>query len=249
VDILTATLAQRPDLAPLLGTFNPWPQFMKEDPIGSLYYADPVQAYPDFVLVAVDREQPDRLLAKGFSVPFTWDGDPATSLPAEGWDGVIVTATMDRLAGRRGNLVSALEISVRPDLRNTGLSHIMLQAMRDNVNALGFTSLVAPVRPNGKHLQPELSIEDYAGLRRDDGLPVDSWLRTHVRAGGTVVGFSARAMTIAGTLAQWRAWTGLPFDATGPVTVPEALVPVHCDVARNYAIYCEPCVWVHHKLS
>ena len=69
--------ASGPDLAPLLDGFNEWPAFMRQDPIGSLYYADPVAAYPEFVLVAVDRAQPDRLVAKGYSVPFTWDDDPA----------------------------------------------------------------------------------------------------------------------------------------------------------------------------
>ena len=248
MDVLVATVAERPDLAPLLDGFNEWPAFMRQDPIGSLYYADPVAAYPEFVLVAVDRAQPDRLVAKGYSVPFTWDDDPAEVLPENGWDGVIVEATLDRLAGRRGNLVSALEISIRPDLRGQGISEVMLAAMRENARVLGFGSLVAPVRANGKHLHPDMSIKEYAALRREDGLPVDPWLRVHVRAGGTIVGVVARAMAIAGSLAQWREWTGLPFDATGPVTVPEALVPVLCDVEQDYAVYVEPGIWVHHRL-
>jgi GNAT superfamily N-acetyltransferase len=248
VDLLIATVAQRPDLAPLLGDFNPWPRFMRQDPVGWLYYADPVTAYPDFVLVAVDPDRPDRLVAKGYSVPFTWDEDPAESLPEDGWDGVIVAAAVDRLAGRRGNLVSALEISVRPDLRGRGVSDLMLAAMVDNAGALGFPGLVAPVRPNGKHLHPDVSMRDYAATCRDDGLPVDPWLRVHVRAGGRIVGVAPRAMTIAGSTADWREWTGLPFDTTGPVTVPEALIPVYCDVEQDYAVYCEPAVWVHHRL-
>jgi len=24
---------------------------------------------------------------------------------------------------------------------------------------------------------------------------------------------------------------------------------VYCDVAQDYAVYCEPCVWVHHALA
>jgi GNAT superfamily N-acetyltransferase len=249
VDVLIATVAERPDLAPLLGDFNAWPAFMRQDPVGSLYYTDPVEAYPEFVLVAVDRDHPDRLAAKGYSVPFTWDDDPAVSLPEDGWDGVILYAALDRFAGRRGNLVSALEISIRPELRGQGLADKMLAAMRANAASLGFASLVAPVRPNGKHMHPDMSIAAYAAVRRDDGLPVDPWLRVHVRAGGTIVGVSARAMTMAGSTAQWREWTGLPFDTTGPVTVPEALIPVQCDVAQDYAVYCEPCVWVHHRLT
>jgi hypothetical protein len=109
--------------------------------------------------------------------------------------------------------------------------------------------LVAPVRPSAKHRHPDVSIVEYANLRRDDDLPVDPWLRVHVRAGGKITGVSVRAMTIAGTLADWRGWTGLPFDTTGPVEVPGALVPVHCDVVHDHAVYCEPCVWVHHRLS
>ena len=249
MDIQIATVAERPELAPLLWDFNPWPQFMRQDPVGDLYYVDPETTYPEFALVAVDRDRPDHIVAKGFSVPFTWDEDPTVSLPDNGWDGVILAAALDRFEGRRGNLVSALEISIRPEARGQGLADQMLAAMRSNAAALGFASLVAPVRPNAKHLQPTMTIADYAALRRDDGLPVDPWLRVHVRAGGSIVGVSPRAMTIAGSLAQWREWTGLPFDKTGPVTVPEALIPVHCDVANDYAVYCEPCVWVHHRLA
>src|SRR5688572_31427182 len=99
---------------------------MRQDPVSSLYYVDARTTYADFVLVALDRADPDRLVAKGYSVPFTWDADPARSLPDHGWDGVILAAALDRFAGRRGNLVSALEISIRPDRRGQGLSDVML---------------------------------------------------------------------------------------------------------------------------
>ncbi len=55
-------------------------------------------------------------------------------------------------------------------------------------------------------------------------------------------------MTVSGTLEQWRAWTGLPFDTEGPVEVPGALVPVHCSPAHGYAVYTEPNVWVRHRV-
>lgn len=243
MDLLVTTAERRPDLTPLLDDFNDWPAFMRRDPMSPLYYRDVISAHPGFVLIAVDRARPDRLVAKGYSVPFTWEHD---TLPAGGWDEVVLTATHDRLAGRTGTLVSALEISIRPDLRGEGLSSVMLAAMRHNTAERGYSGLVAPVRPSAKHRHPHLPIRDYADLRRDDGLPADPWLRVHVRAGGRVAGVSVRAMTIAGGLADWREWTGLPFDATGPVEVPGALVPVHCDTAHDHAVYCEPCVWVRH---
>ena len=39
-----------------------------------------------------------------------------------------------------------------------------------------------------------------------------------------------------------------PFDESGPVVVPGALVPVQCSVEHDYAVYVEPAVWVHHRL-
>src|SRR5207244_13068487 len=121
------------------------------------------------------------------------------------------------------------------DVRGVGFSRAMLGAMCDKARDLGFDSLVAPVRANGKHLVPEMSIAEYAALTREDGLPMDAWVRVHVRAGGTIVGVAARAMAVAGSLAAWREWTGLPFDASGPVAVPGALVPAMCDMSQNHA--------------
>ncbi len=56
-------------------------------------------------------------------------------------------------------------------------------------------------------------------------------------------------MIVTDSLAQWRHWTGQPFDTDGPVVVPGALVPVHCSLAHDHAAYVEPNVWVHHPLG
>jgi hypothetical protein len=64
-----------------------------------------------------------------------------------------------------------------------------------------------------------------------------------------VIGVNPTAMLIAGSLAQWRGWTLLPFDTDGGVEVPEALVPVHCDLTHDHAVYVEPCVWIQHDLT
>ena len=36
---------------------------------------------------------------------------------------------------------------------------------------------------------------------------------------------------------------------TGPVLVPKALAPVHCDVEHGVAAYVEPNVWVVHRIA
>ena len=246
VDLLVATIAERPDLAPLLDRFpvEAWPEFMYWDPFAGLHYGYVEQHYAEYTLVAVDRDAPDVAVAKAYSTPFTWDGD----LPDAGWDCVVRRAAHDRLQGRTGTMASALEITIRPDLRGTGLSSVMVDGLRRNAARLGHDELVAPVRPSGKHTEPTTPMAEYAARVRDDGLPVDPWLRVHVRAGGEIIAVAPYSMTIPGTLAEWRKWTGLPFDTTGPVIVPGALSPVHCDVRSDHAVYVEPNVWIRHRL-
>ncbi|MFC4057817.1 N-acetyltransferase [Planomonospora corallina] len=242
-----STLAERPELADAIWAMdNPWPAFMMHDPVAALYYDVCVSAYPEFVLVAEDGAEPGRLVARAFSVPFTWDRE---ELPDGGWDTAILRAWRTRRTGEKPDAVTALEIAVRTDLLGTGLSPILLGALRENAARLGFTELLAPVRPNAKHLEPRAPMAEYASRTRPDGLPADPWLRVHVRAGGEIVKVAPRSMTVSGTLAEWRQWTGLPFDAPGPVEVPGALTPVHCDPAQDHAVYVEPNVWVRHPLT
>jgi hypothetical protein len=115
--------------------------------------------------------------------------------------------------------------------------------MKHTAQAAG---LVAPVRPTRKHEHPATPMADYA--RRTHGLPAGPWLRTHVRAGGRVTGIAPASMVVAASLAQWREWTGLPFDADGPVIVPGALVPVQASLAHDHAVYAEPNIWVRRPL-
>jgi GNAT superfamily N-acetyltransferase len=247
MDLDITTMAERPDRHELWGQLeNFWPAFMTADPTGGFYYGYLEQHFPEHCLLAVDTAT-GQAVAKAHSVPLVHDGDVADGLPEGGWDWAIRRSVHDRLRGGTPTIVSALEILVRPDLRGSGLSGRMLTAMRGNAARLGFRDLVAPVRPSGRHSRVNTPIDTYAYACRDDGLPVDPWLRVHVRAGGRIVNVAHHSMIIPGTLAQWRTWTGLPFDRSGPVEVPHALVPVHCDVEQDTAVYVEPNVWVHHR--
>ncbi len=241
VPLTISVLADRPDLVDAVWAMpNPWPEFMRHDPIGGLYYANVETRFAEYALVAHDDGE---VVACAYSVPFLLGGGP---LPDNGWDFVIRTSLLTSLAGDEPDAVSAVEIVVRHDRQGTGLSHRMLEAMRDNAARHGFRELVAPVRPNGRTDVHE-PMSAYAARVREDGLPVDPWLRVHVRAGGRIEKVAPRSMVVPGTLEEWREWTGLPFDRTGPVLVPRALVPVHCDVENGVATYVEPNVWVVHR--
>ncbi len=247
-------LAKRPDLLEAIWSdelMSNWPAFMLEDPTANLYFAPGrFERFLEFMLVAFDAAQPERVLARAFSVPFAL-GEPFNrpALPSGGWDAVVRWADQDALVGREANAVSALEMTLHPALKGQGASRLMLDALKRNTSRLGFETLYAPVRPTHKALEPLTPMADYAFRIREDGLPSDPWLRVHVRAGGEIVKVAPTSMVIAGTLEQWRSWTGLPFDSSGPTPAPGALSPVQVDVEQDYAVYVEANVWVRHRCS
>jgi hypothetical protein len=125
-----------------------WPEFMTKDPAGAFYYRYSDRFWPEFALLAVDRDT-GRAVSRAHSVPLAYDGDITEGLPEGGWDWMCRTALHDRLGGVEPTMVSALKINIRSDLRGSGLSGLMLTAMRDNAARHGFIDLVAPVRLSG----------------------------------------------------------------------------------------------------
>ncbi|MER5944829.1 N-acetyltransferase [Streptomyces sp. NPDC001904] len=242
------TLADRPDLAgPVWAMPDNWPVFVPHDPVGALLMHRVRDELPEYVLVATDAE--GQVVARGFSVPFALHAEGRGELPDRGWDQVLQWAFADRERGVVPDTVSAVEITIVPEMQGKGLSGRMLSAMRENARSRGFRQVVAPVRPSAKHREPAAPMSEYAYRVRDaDGLPHDPWLRVHVRAGAVIEKVAPASMTVSGSLAQWRAWTGLPFDTAGPVEVPGALVPVHCAPGLDHAVYVEPNVWMRHAL-
>jgi hypothetical protein len=122
-------------------------------------------------------------------------------------------------------------------------------AMRDNARRLGFRDLYGPLRPTEKDKEPLTPFAEYAARRRADGLPLDAWVRTHVRAGAEIVKIAPSSMTVSGTIAEWQDWTALPFDKSGLAIVPGALSPVHVSLEQDHAVYVEPNLWVRHPLG
>jgi GNAT superfamily N-acetyltransferase len=242
------TLAERPELIERVYDIEDnWPAFMSGDALANAMFHRVAGDFPEFCVMATDEDGTP--VARGRGIPFRFGAPPREQLPDGGWDRVMTWAYNDQKTGAEVNAASALEIMIAPGHLGGGLSYRMLEALREAVARKGIGTMFAPVRPNQKHLDPYLPMPEYAAATRPDGLPVDAWLRVHVRAGAVIEKVAPASMVIAGSLAQWRTWTGLPFDADGDVIVPGALVPVRCNVAHDYAVYVEPNVWVRHDLK
>lgn len=240
------TLAERPELTAAMWRMgNDWPEFMRHDPLGDVFFGRLPDVFPEWQQLLLDDD--DRVLGKVNAIPFAWDGTDA-DLPERGWDAIQERGYAARRDGTPATAVSLLEARLVPDLVGGGHSRAMLEAMSARVIEAGMLDLFGPVRPTGKHQVPHTPMGEYAFATRDDGLPTDPWLRVHVRMGGRIVKVAPASMVIPGTVQEWRDWTGLPFVESGDVVVPLACNPVHVDLAEDHVVYVEPNVWVHHDL-
>ncbi|WP_460652699.1 N-acetyltransferase [Kribbella endophytica] len=240
------TIAQRPELAGAEIDVGGWSEFMRHNRISEAYFWQTLAAFPETCLIATAED--GSAVADAQAVQLRLGGPDRAELPAGGWEQAVVWAFADARRHVVPNAACALNISVARDFQGLGLAGLMLSALRDAVADAGLADLVAPVRPTRKHLEPRTSMAEYAGRVREDGLPCDPWLRTHVRVGGRIAGVAPTSWLVSGSLEEWRSWTGLAFDHDGAVEVPGALTTVHCDVGSGSAVYVEPNVWVRHAL-
>jgi hypothetical protein len=242
------TLAERSD-HPSGAPFDagPWGEFMRHNRISDAFFWQSRHAFRELCLTATTED--GTVVAAAHAVRFAADSPGREELPEGGWEQVVVWAFMDGRQGVASTTACALDISVAVAVQGQGLAKQMVGALRQATADCGLSRLVAPVRPTWKDREPRTPMEPYARRVRADGLPYDPWLRTHVRAGGQIVGVAPTSWVVAASLSRWREWTGLPFDEDGPVDVPHALVPVQCDTQAGHAVYVEPNVWVRHAVG
>ena len=234
----TVSLAERPELGDDLPFGEGWPRFLFHDPVAARCLPVVEKAFPELSLVVLDGKE---VVAGGWGVRIAWDAT-LDDLPA-GWDAAIERAVGEYEDGRETDTLVTMAAEVVSARRGQGLSRIVLQELL----ARAPERVIAPVRPTQKASYPRMSMERYVECRRDDGLPVDPWLRTHVRLGGRILQIAPRSMVIEGTVSDWEEWTGMAFPESGDYAVPGALDLVEIDVNADRGRYVEPNVWVRHR--
>jgi hypothetical protein len=218
-----------------------WPAFMSADPVDLECWPQLLELAPHLQLLLLEGE---RVVATAHATPLAWD--PAQPLPDRGWDWALSTGIAHLRAGRAVTAVSALAITIDHDRRGDGLGTVMVGALRDHARQSGARWLVAPLRPSRKSAEPLVPFDEYVARVRDDGLPADPWLRSHVRLGARVGPICERSMTISAPVSQWEAWSGVRYRPGEPYIIPGGLVPVN--VEGDAGTYQEPNLWVIHDL-
>jgi hypothetical protein len=203
------------------------------------HYTELLNAYPEYQLCLVDEETGYPVAAAN-CVPFVCSGPD--DLPPEGWDWVVESAA--RTKGERVNMLGALAISVPAVHRSKGYARRMIRSLIDLAEAKGLRGVVAPVRPSAKVNHPLVPIVDYIGWTDERGRVYDPWLRSHLSAGGKLIGPCERSMVVHEPIAFWENWSKQRFDKSGSYALEGALVPVEIDLDRQTGTYEEPNVWV-----
>jgi GNAT superfamily N-acetyltransferase len=241
------TLAERPDLDAAISVHNmaAWPAFMLQDAVADRLWDHLHGALSAFQLLLTGPD--GSIAAAGNSAPLAWDGTDE-GLP-DGWDDQFERSIADHLAGRTVDTLGALQLVVAADRRGRGLSGLMVRAFRAHARLRGHRALIACVRPTWKERYPLAPIAAYAAWRRDDGSPVDPWIRVHTRLGARIATPSPRSMRIDGTVAEWERWTGMAFPETGEYVVPGAAATVSIDREADLGRYFDPNVWMVHDLA
>ena len=224
-----------------------WPLFMLYDPVADRLWDHLVDDFPEYQFALRDLKT-GQAVAQANSIPLHWDGDPA-DLPESGWDWAFEQGVADHTRGLTPHTQCALQIAIHPDYRSQGLSGWLVQHMRSIGVQKGFSRLIAPVRPSQKSQFPLIPMGQYIQWKTEDGLPFDSWLRVHVRAGAKIIKPCHQAMEIRGSRAEWGKWTGLIFPGRGQYILPGGLAPLEFDAEKDQGVYIEPNVWTLHTLT
>lgn len=219
-----------------------WPEFIFHD-LEVRKYADRRQKYFrdwEFYLVTADR----RLVAGCWGVPIAWDGT-VDDLPG-GFTDAMVRAVTTYEEGVVPDTFVLMAAAVRSDEQGRGHAGRVITAVRERAVAGALPKVIAPVRPTLKSSYPLTPIETFMTWTREDGLPLDPWVRTHVRLGATILAAAPYSQNMTGSVANWEKWTGLALPASGSYVIPDGLTVLEVDRETDSGVYREPNIWMRH---
>jgi len=223
-----------------------WPEFMRHDSVANENWHELLERFADYQFALYDARE-NRVAGMGNSFPLRWD-DPLENLPEDGWDWAFTEAVKNHKQGLSPNIHCAIQIIVHPEYRGQGLSAPMIEAVRAVTRAQNLLALIIPLRPSEKSTYPLTSLDDYIKWKTDDSLPLDPWLRAHVRAGAKIIKVCHESKTVHGSCAEWETWTGLKFPQSGEYYIPSALNPIEMNLEQDEGTYIEPNVWIVHDV-
>jgi GNAT superfamily N-acetyltransferase len=181
-----------------------------------------------------------------------WDGD-SESLPS--WDDVAGDpTTYERTYISNGNTLALMSMNVNPEYQGAGYARMLIEKAKLLAQELGVENLIGSFRPNeyGNHKAiygtKALGFEKYASFKRDDGLPIDAWLRNLTRNGMMPLKVDHHAMTVTVTLDELAVYAktyklDMWKEVSPNVWECGEVGSWHIDTVRGVATYLESNLW------
>ncbi len=119
-----------------------------------------------------------------------------------------VPTTFEKTYTAEGNTLVLMSMNVHQDSRGTGLARKLITKGKDLATELNIKHLIGSFRPNqyGKYKLENTGFTDfteYCHMKRDDGLPLDQWLRNLIRNGMEMLKEDSEAMKAIFTLEEF----------------------------------------------
>ena len=158
-----------------------------------------VESFPEGVTLAITQHVPSMKWASvgsQFAFRFDWDGKVSK---LGSWEEHTASGWTDRVHQPRGATGFLVGVGVRPEFRQTEFWHrkrwkkpirasmLLIAETLDKLFALGVERVIANARIPHYHLRPDLHVDTYCALRREDGLLFDPVLRFHERMGARIL--------------------------------------------------------------
>lgn len=240
------TISQMPGLQDGMNRLHrqAWPAYFFGDEIMVANWPKLFHRFPDYQF-ALTLENGD-IAAVGNTIPIRWDGT-LEDLP-DGWDDGLVRGIEQSDKNTIPDTLLVLAGVVNEKYQGQGFASILIEAFKKITAGHKLKRIILPVRPTGKSLYPKQSFSEYCQLTREDGFPVDHWLRTHIKAGGEILKNAEASQRIEGSIADWEHWANTTFSKTGYYHLKDTLQPVWIDIEKGRGIYQDPSVWFQHFL-
>jgi|GEM_PF-2475029 len=152
-----------------------------------------IASFPAGVTLA--RTNDSQPVGSQFAFRFDWNGSPEA---LTSWDDLTACGWTDTVHCPQGNTGFLVGVGVAPAFRQKEFVHalrwkkpmrasaLLIAVTLDTLFRLGVKQVIGNARVPAYHKRPELSVDDYCSLRRDDGKLFDPVLRFHEAMGADI---------------------------------------------------------------
>jgi len=186
------------------------------------------------------------LIGHGVLCGINWD-ESIGDLPL-GWSDSTYRSSLEK---KCKNTYVALFARVQSEFRQQGHAAKLIETMKE-LSIIENKHLIIPLRPPFRYKEEyaQMSFNDFCNLVRDDGMPLDPWIRLHYKIGATKLLVSEFSHQHAMSIQDFcSSFPRVKLDKTGyyMVNINKETYSSFVDIKHGFAIINQGCVWVRHN--